>query len=53
MLCTRYANMDAVKVHGGSEHFKAWSRAVAPLLEGPADVKLASQVGGFESRSKL
>ncbi|KAM5452461.1 hypothetical protein MaudCBS49596_003279 [Microsporum audouinii] len=53
IVVEKYANMDAVKVHGGSEHFKAWSRAVAPLLEGPADVKLASQVGGFESRSKL
>lgn len=49
----RYVNMDAVKVHGGSEHFKAWSKAVGPLLAGPPVIKYASQIGGFESKSKL
>ncbi|EFR02541.1 hypothetical protein MGYG_05538 [Nannizzia gypsea CBS 118893] len=53
IVVEKYVDMDAVKVHGGSEHFKAWSRAVAPLLAGPPVIKYASQIGGFESRSKL
>ncbi|DAA76837.1 TPA_exp: hypothetical protein A8136_7066 [Trichophyton benhamiae CBS 112371] len=53
IVVEKYVNMDAVKVHGGSEHFKAWSKAVGPLLAGPPVIKYASQIGGFESRSKL
>ncbi|KAF3482325.1 uncharacterized protein GIQ15_05084 [Arthroderma uncinatum] len=50
IVIEKYADMEAVKAHGGSGHFQAWSKAVAPLLEGPSVVKFASQIGGFESK---
>lgn len=52
-LC-RYQDMDALKVHGSTDYFKAMGAKVKPYLEAPTEVKFCNFVTGFEGRpSKL
>ncbi|EEP75620.1 predicted protein [Uncinocarpus reesii 1704] len=50
----KYADAGALKVHGGTEYFKAMIGKVTPLLAAPTDLKICNFVTGFEGRpSKL
>jgi quinol monooxygenase YgiN len=40
----KYENMDALKLHGSTEHFKEFSRAIAPLLEGRPEVGIYNEL---------
>ncbi|EEH34845.2 hypothetical protein PAAG_05892 [Paracoccidioides lutzii Pb01] len=43
----------AIQTHGSTEHFKEFSQAVAPLVQGPSTLKIGSEVGGFRRDEKL
>jgi len=40
----KYESMEALKLHGSTEHFKEFSRAIASLLEGRPEVGLYNEL---------
>ncbi|KAI1959523.1 hypothetical protein LOZ58_004332 [Ophidiomyces ophidiicola] len=54
IIVEKYKDVNALKVHGATDYFKALGGKLAPLLDGPADLKFCSFVTGYEGRpSKL
>ncbi|EEH23550.1 hypothetical protein PABG_05761 [Paracoccidioides brasiliensis Pb03] len=48
-----YKDAKAIQTHGSTEHFKEFSEAVAPLVQGPSTLKIGREVGGFRRDEKL
>ena len=40
----KYEGMEALKLHGSTEHFKEFSRAIASLLEGRPEVGIYNEL---------
>jgi quinol monooxygenase YgiN len=40
----KYDSMEALKLHGSTEHFKEFSRAIAPLLDGRPEVGIYNEL---------
>ncbi|ODH12807.1 hypothetical protein ACO22_07896 [Paracoccidioides brasiliensis] len=53
IFCNRYKDAKAIQTHGSTEHFKEFSEAVAPLVQGPSTLKIGREVGGFRRDEKL
>ncbi|KAK2753746.1 hypothetical protein FQN55_000109 [Onygenales sp. PD_40] len=49
----RYKDAASLQAHGGSETFKAFSKAVGPLLAAPLKIQIGPQIGGFRRESNL
>ena len=44
LVYEKYEDMDALKYHGGTEHFKAFGQATRHLFAGRADITLYNEV---------
>jgi quinol monooxygenase YgiN len=44
LVYEKYESGDALKYHGSTEHFKEFSRTIAPLLDGRAEVGLYNEL---------
>jgi quinol monooxygenase YgiN len=40
----KYESGEALKFHGSTEHFKAFSKAIGPLLDGRAEVSIYNEL---------
>ncbi len=44
LVYEKYESMEALKLHGSTEHFKEFSRAIAPLLDGRPEVGIYNEL---------
>jgi quinol monooxygenase YgiN len=40
----KYESIEALKLHGSTEHFKEFSKAIAPLLDGRPEVGIYNEL---------
>jgi quinol monooxygenase YgiN len=44
LVYEKYESGEALKYHGSTEHFKEFSKAIAPLLDGRAEVGIYNEI---------
>lgn len=44
LVYEKYESRDALKYHGSTDHFKEFSRAIRPILDGRAEVGLYNEI---------
>jgi quinol monooxygenase YgiN len=44
LVYEKYESGDALKYHGSTEHFKEFSRTIAPMLDGRAEVGIYNEL---------
>lgn len=47
LLYEKYKDMDALVVHSSTPYFKALFKQIRPLLDGPAEIKTYTELGGI------
>ncbi|KAF9885117.1 hypothetical protein FE257_000757 [Aspergillus nanangensis] len=53
IIVEKYTDTENLKAHGSTPEFKAFGRAIGPLLAAPPQMQRGDYVAGFEGRSKL
>ena len=44
LIYEKYESGEALKFHGSTEHFKEFSKAIAPLLDGRAEISIYNEI---------
>jgi len=46
-IVERYQDMEAIQAHSSSPYFKEFSRTIAPLLDGKAEISLLEEIAAI------